>query len=58
MKVKNAVYPSKQAMLDMMISPEMQEIGVHRAAGLAGQANIETTDAVGLWPGQTGFGGE
>ncbi len=52
-----AVYPSKQAMLDMMMSPEMQEIGVHRAAGLAGQLNIETVDAAGLWLGQAGFGG-
>jgi hypothetical protein len=26
----------------MMMSPAMQEIGQHRAAGLAGQLNIET----------------
>ncbi len=44
-----ALYPSKQAMLDMMMSPEMEEIGVHRTAGLAGQLNIETVDASGLW---------
>jgi uncharacterized protein (DUF1330 family) len=48
-KVAIAMYPSRQAMLDMMRSPEMQEIGVHRAAGLAGQLNIETAAAGGLW---------
>ena len=46
-----ARYPSRQAMMDMMASEEMQEIGVHRAAGLAGQLNIETVDATGLWLG-------
>ncbi len=48
-KVAIAMYPSRAAMLAMMRSPTMQEIGVHRAAGLAGQLNIETTDAAGLW---------
>lgn len=43
-----ARYPSRQAMLDMMMSPEMHEIGVHRQAGLAGQLNIETIAAEGL----------
>lgn len=42
-----AMYPSRAAMLEMLQSPKMQEIGVHRAAGLAGQLNIETTQAVG-----------
>jgi uncharacterized protein (DUF1330 family) len=37
-----ATYPSRQAMLDMVMSPEYQEINVHRTAGLAGQLNIET----------------
>lgn len=37
-----AMYPSRAAMLQMMQLPEMQEIGPHRAAGLAGQLNIET----------------
>lgn len=50
-----AQYSSRQAMLEMMVSPEMQEIGVHRAAGLAGQLNIETVDGAGLWLGQGGF---
>ena len=53
-RVAIAVYPSRAAMLDMMQSPEMQEIGIHRAAGLAGQLNIETCDAAGPWLGQEG----
>jgi len=36
-------------MMEMMQSPEMQEIGVHRAAGLAGQLNIETAGGMGAW---------
>ncbi|MFT4519517.1 MAG: hypothetical protein ACI9JM_001913 [Halioglobus sp.] len=37
-----AMYPSRTAMLEMLQLPEMQIIGEHRAAGLAGQLNIET----------------
>ena len=44
-----AMYPSRQAMLDMISSPEYQEISVHRSAGLAGQLNIETINASGQW---------
>ena len=44
-----AMYPSRSAMLEMMQSPRMQEIGAHRAAGLAGQLNIETVGAQGTW---------
>ena len=44
-----AVWPSRQAMFEVMQSPEMQEISVHRAAGLAGQLNIETTGLAGQW---------
>jgi len=44
-----AMYPSRTAMLQMMQSDKMQEIGQHRAAGLAGQLNIECVDAVGSW---------
>lgn len=44
-----AVYPSRQAMLDMMQLDGMQEIGAHRAAGLAGQLNIETAGFSGDW---------
>lgn len=48
-KVAIAMYPSRAAMLEMMQDPEMQVIGQHRAAGLAGQLNIETADAQGAW---------
>lgn len=48
-EVAIAQYPSRQAMLDMMMSPKIQEIGQHRAAGLAGQLNIETVAADGKW---------
>ncbi len=51
-KVAIAMYPSRAAMLEMMRSPAMAEISVHRAAGLAGQLNIETADASGLWLGK------
>jgi uncharacterized protein (DUF1330 family) len=44
-----AVWPSRQAMFEVMQSPEMQEISVHRTAGLAGQLNIETTGLSGQW---------
>jgi len=46
-EVAIAMYPSRAAMLEMMQSPRMQEIGIHRAAGLAGQLNIETAGANG-----------
>jgi uncharacterized protein (DUF1330 family) len=48
-KVAIAMYPSRAAMMEMMRSKEMQEIGVHRAAGLDGQLNIESVDAQGAW---------
>lgn len=41
-----AQYPSRAAMLEMMQLPEYQEISVHREAGLAGQLNIETCNAM------------
>ena len=44
-----AVWPSRQAMLEVMQSDEMREISVHRAAGLAGQLNIETAGLYGQW---------
>jgi len=50
-----AMYPSRQAMIDMTQSPEYQAIHHHRDAGLAGQLNIETTDASGIWLGGAGF---
>lgn len=48
-KVAIAVYPSRAAMLGMLMDPEMAEISVHRNAGLAGQLNIETVAATGEW---------
>ena len=42
-------YPSRAAMLEMMQLPAMAEIAVHRAAGLAGQLNIEAAGAGGAW---------
>ena len=50
-----AMYPSRQAMIAMMQSPEYQAIHHHRDAGLAGQLNIETMEAGGLWLGEAGF---
>ena len=44
-----AVWPSRGAMFEVMQSPEMQAISVHRSAGLAGQLNLETTGFQGLW---------
>jgi uncharacterized protein (DUF1330 family) len=44
-----AMYPNRQAMIEMIQSPEYQAIHVHRDAGLAGQLNIETKDAMGMW---------
>jgi uncharacterized protein (DUF1330 family) len=44
-----AVWPSRQVMFEVMQSPQMQEISVHRTAGLAGQLNIETTGLAGQW---------
>jgi uncharacterized protein (DUF1330 family) len=43
-QVAIATYPSRQAMVDMMMSEEYNAIHAHRDAGLAGQLNIETTD--------------
>ena len=50
-----AMYPNRQAMIEMMQSEEYQAIHHHRDAGLAGQLNIETTNAAGLWLGAGGF---
>ena len=44
-----AVWPSRGAMFEVMQSPDMQAISVHRSAGLAGQINLETTGFQGLW---------
>lgn len=44
-----AMYPSRQAMLQMVSSEKYQAISVHRTAGLAGQLNIETVNPAGSW---------
>ena len=44
-----AMYPSRQAMLEMLSSEAYQASAVHRSAGLAGQLNIELVEPVGAW---------
>ena len=39
-----ARYPSRKAMLEMIMDPYYEEIEKHRGAGLEGQLNIETKD--------------
>jgi len=41
-EVAIAQYPSRVELWEMSTSAEWQELAVHRAAGLAGQLNIET----------------
>ena len=36
-----AMYPNRKAMLAMITDPDYQKSAEHRAAGLAGQLNIE-----------------
>ena len=50
-EVALAEYPNRAALWAMSSSPEWREIAVHREAGLAGQLNIETTYAGGLFAG-------
>jgi uncharacterized protein (DUF1330 family) len=47
-EVAIAKYPSRADLFRMSTSPEWQEMAVHRAAGLAGQLNIETVAQPGL----------
>jgi len=47
-----AMYPSRQAMMQMISTPEYQASAVHRSAGLAGQLNIEVVQPAGAWFGQ------
>ena len=44
-----AVYPARGDLLRMSSSKEWQEMAVHRAAGLAGQLNIETVEQPGAF---------
>jgi uncharacterized protein (DUF1330 family) len=39
-------YPSKEAFVEIAMSPEVQEISMHRSAGLAGQLLIATTEGL------------
>ena len=41
-----ARYPSRKAMLEMIMDPDYQESEKHRSAGLLGQLNIETKEGV------------
>ncbi len=41
-EVAIAVYPARPDMVRMSMSEDWQKAGIHRAAGLAGQLNIET----------------
>ncbi|MEL6829725.1 MAG: DUF1330 domain-containing protein [Pseudomonadota bacterium] len=54
-EVAIAMYPKRSDLLRMSTSPEWQEISVHRAAGLAGQLNIETVLPAGLGDGVFGI---
>ena len=49
-----AMYPSRQAMLEMISSKDYQASAVHRTAGLAGQLNIELVEPMGAWLMQGG----
>ena len=44
-----AMYPSRKAMREMIMSPEYQASALHREAGLAGQLNIELVEPIGAW---------
>jgi uncharacterized protein (DUF1330 family) len=44
-----AIYPTRGDLLRMSSSKEWQEMSVHRAAGLAGQLNIETVAQSGVF---------
>lgn len=47
-EVAIAMYPKRGDLFRMSSSKEWQEIAVHRAAGLAGQLNIETVAPAGM----------
>jgi uncharacterized protein (DUF1330 family) len=44
-----AIYPKRADLFRMSTSKEWQEMAVHRAAGLAGQLNIETVAQAGAF---------
>ncbi|MEP4485191.1 MAG: DUF1330 domain-containing protein [Halioglobus sp.] len=45
-QVAIVMYPSREAMLGMVMSDAYRDISVHRDAGLQGQLNIETSKAM------------
>jgi uncharacterized protein (DUF1330 family) len=47
-EVAVASYPDRAALVAMSMSDEWRAIAVHRAAGLAGQLNIETVASAGV----------
>jgi len=51
-EIAMAEYPDRAALWAMSTSPEWQAIAVHRAAGLEGQLNIETTYTPAFGPGR------
>lgn len=57
-EVAIAMYPGRADMVRMSMSPEWQEIAVHRTAGLKGQLNIETVmpSGAGPWAGLAAAG--
>jgi uncharacterized protein (DUF1330 family) len=48
-EVAIAAYPDRNALFRMSTSQEWQDLSVHRAAGLAGQLNIESVMPKGAW---------
>ena len=42
-KIAIAMYPSRKAMLEMIMDPDYIKSAQHRVAGLEGQLNIETS---------------
>ena len=46
------MYASRKAMMNMMSSPDYQAFIMHRAAGLAGQLNIERVEPSSAWLAQ------
>jgi len=44
-EVAIVMYPSRQHMMEMTMSPEWLEASAHRTAGLEGQLNIETVQS-------------
>lgn len=48
-RVSVVMYPSRAAFLEMLKTSVLDEVRAHRAAGLAGQINIEMSELSGFW---------